>query len=282
MTRTLTPAPARPDLPSVSISRTDVITGAFHAFATMLLRDIVVTGRQLGSFAAQVLIQPFFMLFVFGYVLSAMGFVAPDFAQVLLPGIVALSGFLTSLQGTASPLVVDFSWSREIEDRLLAPAPVAVVALGKVVFGALRGFVAAVVMIPIGLLMLDSVNWNLAAWPITAGLLALGCLSGASLGLAMGTLVSPNHIQLAFSLILTPLMFTGCTQFPWHGLETLRWYQVLCALNPLTYLSEGMRAHLSPTRIPSIPLWVDVLCLLLSIVLAGAVGIWAFARRAKD
>ncbi|WP_181774184.1 ABC transporter permease [Amycolatopsis pittospori] len=282
MTRTLAPARSRTDLPSVAIGRFEVVTGALHTFAMMLLRDVIVTGRQLGSFAAQVLIQPFFMLFIFGHVLTAMGFVAPGFAQVLLPGIVALSGFLTSIQSTASPLVVDFSWTREIDDRLLAPAPVGLVAIGKIVFGALRGLVAAVVMIPIGLLMLDEVSWNLAAWPLTLGLLALGCLSGASLGLVLGTLVPPSRIQLAFAVILTPLMFTGSTQFPWHGLGEMRWYQVVCALNPLTYLSEGMRAHLSAALLPSIPLPIDVLCLLLSIVVFGAIGIWGFTRRARD
>ena len=34
----------------------------------------------------------------------------------------------------------------------------------------------------------------------------------------MGTLVTPNRINMVFSLVLTPLLFTGATQYPWPTL----------------------------------------------------------------
>ena len=72
--------------------------------------------------------------------LGDIGYVQDDFAQVLLPGIIAMNGFLGALQNTTLPLVLDFSWTREIEDRLLAPISIPLVAVEKIVFGALRGF----------------------------------------------------------------------------------------------------------------------------------------------
>ncbi|CAM5658825.1 hypothetical protein SANTM175S_03257 [Streptomyces antimycoticus] len=40
----------------------------------ILWRDIFVTGREMGPFLGQVIVEPFFMLFVFGKVLGEIGF----------------------------------------------------------------------------------------------------------------------------------------------------------------------------------------------------------------
>ncbi|MDQ6885523.1 MAG: ABC transporter permease, partial [Candidatus Dormibacteraeota bacterium] len=43
-------------------------------FAAILNRDITVTLREFPAFLAQVILQPLFMLFVFGRVLADLGF----------------------------------------------------------------------------------------------------------------------------------------------------------------------------------------------------------------
>jgi len=254
---------------------------ALRTFGSVLWRDIFVTGRELLPFLAQVIIQPFFMLFIFGKVLTGIGFVnGTAFEPVLLAGIVALNGFLGGLQNTTMPLILDFSFTREIEDRLLAPMPISLVAVEKMVFGALRGIVAAVLMAPIGLLLLPAVKWGAGVWLPVIGIMVLGSLAGAAIGMTIGTLVPPRRINIMFAVVLTPLMFTGATQFPWKSLETERWFQVVCALNPLTYISEAMRAV--TTTIPSIPLWIDIPVALAGVLLFGAIGIWGFMKRAID
>ena len=45
--------------------------------------------------------------------------------QPALPGLVALTAVITGMQTLAFPLVAEFGWTREIEDRLLAPMPTA-------------------------------------------------------------------------------------------------------------------------------------------------------------
>lgn len=253
---------------------------SLRTFNAILWRDVFVTGRELPSFLAQVIIQPFFTLFIFAKVLGDIGYVQADFAAVLLPGIVAMNGFLGALQNTTLPLVLDFSWTREIEDRLLAPIPIPMVAVEKMVFGALRGLLAAVLMIPIGFAMLD-VSWPLSGLPVALLVIVLGSLAGAAVGMVIGTSVSPRHITVMFAVILTPLLFTGSAQFPWPALDGLRWFQVLCALNPLTYVSEGMRAVLVP-NVEHMPLWVCFVVLVASILGFGALGMRGFMRRALD
>ncbi|MFE1874039.1 ABC transporter permease [Streptomyces sp. NPDC059496] len=254
-----------------------------RTFFFILWRDIFVTGRELGTFLAQILVEPFFILFVFGKVLGELGFTGGNFQAVLLPGVVALNAFLVSLQNTALPLIIDFSWSKEIEDRLLAPIPTTLVAVEKLVFGMLRGIVASLLMIPMGFLVLDNVSWPMDRFPATLGVLLMGALAGSTVGLVIGTLAPARHISIVFAVTLTPLMFTGCTQFPWHGLADIRWFQVLCAFNPLTYVSEGIRALLLPPGGPgAIPLWVDLMALTAAILIFGAIGIKGFHRRAQD
>ncbi|AHH94255.1 ABC transporter permease [Kutzneria viridogrisea] len=253
---------------------------SLRTFTAVLGRDIFVTGRELPSFLAQVVIQPFFTLFIFGKVLGDIGYVQGNFAQVLLPGVVALTGFLGGLQNTTLPLVLDFSWTREIEDRLLAPMPISLVAVEKMVFGALRGVVSALLMVPIGFVVLD-VNWPLSSLPLVVLVLVLGSLAGAAVGMVVGTSVPQRRINIMFAVILTPLMFTGATQFPWPQLDHLRWFQVICALNPLTYVSESMRAALLP-EVPHMELWVTLPVMVLAIVAFGLLGIRGFMRRALD
>jgi ABC-2 type transport system permease protein len=117
---------------------------------------------------------------------------------------------------------------------------------------------------------------------VMAGLGALAALVlGGALGLVLGTLVTPNRINIVFSLVFTPLLFTGCSQYPWPSLDRLRWFQVVTALNPMTYVSEGMRAALVPD-VPHIAAWVCVLVIVGSLAALSVFGVRGFYRRAID
>ena len=153
------------------------------------------------------------------------------------------------MQTLAFPLVIEFGWTKEIEDRLLAPMSTSLVAAEKVVFAALRALIATTLMIPIGILVLGSIPWRWAGFPLFLVILLLGSVLGSAIGLVLGTLVKPNRINIVFALVFTPLLFTGCSQYPWPSLDRLPWFQVVTALNPMTYVSEGMRGAL----VPSVP-----------------------------
>jgi ABC-2 type transport system permease protein len=255
--------------------------GPGRAFAGLFWRDIFVTGRELPSFLAQVILQPLFLLFVLGKVLGELGYTRGGFAQVLFPGIVAFTAFLTALQNTALPLVIDFSFTKEIEDRLLAPLPTAMVAVEKIVFATLRALIAAVLIFPLGRWILGPLGVHWGEVPMITAFLILGALVAAALGLTLGTLVSASKINIVFALVLTPLLFTGSTQFPWSALKDLRWFQVVCAFNPLTYVSEGVRGTLVGS-VPHIPPYVCALALLGFLALFTGTGLRGFRRRAID
>jgi ABC-2 type transport system permease protein len=253
----------------------------WRAFRMVLYRDIYVTWRELPAFLAQVLLQPFFLLFVFGKVLSSLGYTQNNYADLLFPGLLALTAVLTAIQTLAFPLVAEFGWTREIEDRLLAPMPTSYVAGEKILFALMRSLTATLIMIPVGIIVLGSIPWRWSGFPLFLAGLVLGALVGAGFGLLMGTFVQPQRISLVFSLVFTPLLFTGCSQYPWPSLDQLRWFQIVTACNPMTYVSEALRGALVP-QVPHIRPWVCIVVLLFSVTVLISVGLRGFYRRAID
>ena len=252
-----------------------------RAFRAVLRRDVFVTWSELPVFLAQVILQPLFLLFVFGKVLGVLGYTHGGYAHLLFPGLLALTAVITGMQTLAFPLVVEFGWTKEIEDRLLAPMATGLVATEKVLFASMRAMVATTVMIPVGILVLGSIPWRWSGVPQLVAAMVLGSLLGAGIGLVMGTLVQPNRINIVFSLVFTPLLFTGCSQYPWPSLARLRWFQIVTAANPMTYVSESMRAALVP-YVPHIETWVCLLVLACALTALMAVGGRGFYRRAID
>jgi ABC-2 type transport system permease protein len=129
--------------------------------------------------------------------------------------------------------------------------------------------------------VLGSAPWRAEGLPLLVLVLVLGGWAGGAVGLVVGTSVPPNRINIMFALILTPLLFTGATQYPWPSLDQLPWFQAVTALNPLTYCSEGVRAALVP-EVPHIAPWISVLVLIVAGAAFTAVGIRGFQRRAVD
>ena len=253
-----------------------------RAFVALCQRDLWVTVRhEPVAFLAQALLQPIFFLFVFGRVLPQIGAARTGYGAQLMPGIMGLTLVLTSLQNTALPLVIEFSFTKEIEDRLLAPLSTAAVAVQKIVIAALRGIIAALLIIPLAELILPGgahiTHFHAAGF---VGVLLAGALAGAAMGLVLGTAVPPNRISVAFAIVLTPLIFTGASFYPWQLLGRLEWFQIVTLFNPLTYVSEGMRATISAT--PHLaPGWI-ALGLAASLAVFGTAGIRGFTRRAVE
>jgi ABC-2 type transport system permease protein len=250
-----------------------------RAFLAILWRDIFVTGKEFWVLLIQVALTPIFTLFIFAKVLGNLNYVSDTYGQLLLPGIVALAAFLTSLQSVAFPLVMEFGWTKEIEDRLLAPLPTDWVTIEKLVIASMRGLLAAIVMFPIGSLVLGEAPWRTAGLPLLIAVLILGAWVGAGIGITVGTAVPPAKISIMFAVIFVPLMFTGATQYPVTQLDQLRWFEVVSLCNPLTYTSEGVRAALVP-HIPHLNPWVSLAALVGFGTVFTLTGMRGFRRRA--
>lgn len=265
------PAPILAEPPTVPVSA---------VFLALLRRDIRVARSELVFFLVRTTMQPLLFLVVFGYLLPKMHFVVSGYQAALLPGILAVSLSLSAIQSVALPMVQDFGWTKEIEDRLLAPVPTRVVAAEKIVAGMLQGFIAAAFVLPIARLVMGPIpelTWTHAGAVIIVVL--LGSLAFSALGMWLGTAIAPQQIGLMFSVIIAPMIFFGCAYYPWRGLDAVPVMKYLVLVNPMVYVSEGMRGALTPT-VPHMPLSVVGVALLIVTSVFWTLGIRSFYKRA--
>src|SRR5439155_684762 len=113
-------------------------TAATVAFVALLRRDLRVLRKTIGTFAVRTIMQPLLLVFVFTYVFpkigegiggSARGQAA--FSTLLMAGVVATTMVFQGVQAVALPLVQEFGFTKEIEDRVMAPLPVWAVGAEK-------------------------------------------------------------------------------------------------------------------------------------------------------
>ena len=254
--------------------------GAARVFGALLRRDVRVARRELPSFLLRTTLQPIMFTIVFGYLLPKMGFLSRGYTAALLPGVLAVSLAMAAVQAVTLPMAVDFAATKEIEDRLLAPVSTRLVAIEKVVSGMLQGLVSALFVLPLARLIMGPIpGLTLSHGGEVFAVALLGAAAFSAMGLLLGTAVQPQHIGLMFSMIVAPMIFFGCTYYPWRGLDAVPVVKYLVLINPLVYVSEGMRASLTP-GVPHMPLVVSMAMLLVLTAVFGGLGLRAFDRRA--
>lgn len=222
------------------------------AFLALLGRDLHVLLGNLPLFVLRTIMQPLLLMFVFTYVFpkigQGVGGSGPGgeetFTGILVAGVIGLAIVFQGIQAVALPLVQEFGYSKEIEDRVLAPLPTKLVGVQKIVTGMLQGLVAAALVFPIAAVVpATPVNLHIHWWI----LLTMAPLAGwvaASLGLMLGTKVAPQSVSYLFALVVLPLTFLGSVYYPWTTLDPIRWLKIAVLVNPLVYMTEGFRAAL--------------------------------------
>ena len=251
-----------------------------RVFLAILLRDVTVARRELPYFLLRTTMQPLMFVTVFGFILPRIGLIPRNYTQIMLPGVLALSLTLSAIQSVALPMVQDFGFTKEIEDRLLAPAPIELVAIEKIVAGMLQGIVAALFVLPVSRLIMGPITGlTFRNVPLLLVSTILGGAAFSALGMWLGTAIQPQQIGLMFSVILAPMIFFGCAYYPWQGLSTVPVMKYAVLINPLVYVSEGMRAALTP-GMPHMNLFVVVAVLTGMLAIIGWLGTRSFVKRA--
>lgn len=252
----------------------------WKAFFALLARDAHVARRNLVPLLFQTFLQPLLFVFIFGRVMVGSGYLPAVYKSLLLPGIMAISMVFTGIWAVAMPLIGEFQFTREIEDRLLAPIDISWVAVEKVVAGLIQAIVAGLVVIPLGWLILrPGLELHLANPLVFVCVTLLVAGFSACGGLALGCSVDQQHIGLMFSMVLTPMIFFGCTYYPWSALSKFPILQKLVLINPLAYASEGLRATLVP-QFPHLSLPFILVALTCFDVLLLVVGLRQFHKKA--
>lgn len=263
-----------------------------RAFFGLMLRDLFVLRREVAPFLVRVAMNPLLFLFVFTYVMPHMSGGAAlnptanmaaagggSFGTVLLPGLMAVAIMFSGIAAVALPLAQEFGITREIDDRVMCPLPIGAVAIEKIVFSALQSIVAAAVVFPLAYYVPSTpVSAQVSSWPFLIAVLVLASLLSGALGLTIGTSVQPKQIGLVFGVVVVPITFLGCVYYPWAALGHLRWLQYGVLVNPIVYISEGLRAALTPTM-RHMPDGMILVLLLFFLALLTWLGMRGFRRR---
>lgn len=255
-----------------------------RAFVGLVARDARVLRRDMVPFLLRTVMNPVMFTFVFAYVFPKIGegfrtSGRTDFATILVPGLVAVAMIFQGVAAVALPLVNEFGRTREIEDRLMAPLPIAAVAIEKIVFGAIQSLIAALVVFPVvSAIPAAPVAIEVASWPLLIVVLLLASLISGAFGLVIGTIFTPQQVPLIFSIIVIPVTFLGCVYYPWELLDPLPWLKYAVLINPVVYLSEGMRAALTP-EVPHMPAPAFLVAMVLMLSLLTVAGLRSFLRR---
>jgi ABC-2 type transport system permease protein len=260
-----------------------------RAFAGLFLRDLHVLRREKVAFLIRVIMNPLLFLFVFTYIMPHMSggaalnptaaMAGANFSTVLLPGLMAVAIMFSGIAAVALPLAQEFGITREIDDRVMCPLPVAAVAIEKIVFSAVQSVIAAAIVFPLAYFIpATPVAAHVNSWPYLIMVVTLASLTAGALGLFIGTSVKPQQISLIFGTVVMPITFLGCVYYPWARMDRMPWLQRGVLLNPIVYMSEGLRAALTPA-LPHMDAGRIVAMLWFFLLLLTWLGVKGFIRR---
>jgi ABC-2 type transport system permease protein len=201
------------------------------------------------------------------------------FGTVLLPGLMAVAIMFSGIAAVALPLAQEFGITREIDDRVMCPLPVGAVAIEKICFSSVQSMIAASIVAPLAYYVpATPVYAHVASWPLLILLLALASLTAGALGLVIGTTVKPQQIGLIFGTVVMPITFLGCVYYPWAMLNKMPVLQRAVLINPIVYMSEGLRAALTP-NMPHMSSALIIVMLTFYLILLTMLGVRGFRRR---
>lgn len=171
---------------------------SFVAFWALLLRDLRVLEKGIGVFAIRTVMQPLLLVFVFTYVFPKIGqgiggssSSEAAFSTLLMAGVIATSMIFQGVQAVALPLVQEFGYTREIEDRVMAPLPVWGVAVEKIASGAVQALIAGLVVFPLAAFIPATLVHLHVHWVYLLTIAPIAAVLSAAFGLTMGTRIKP-------------------------------------------------------------------------------------------
>lgn len=259
-----------------------------RTFAAMMAREVRVMRKNFLSTFIRVLVQPVMFVFVFAYVLPKLGGGAtaggpggPTFSTILVPGLVGSSIIMQAMMAVIFPLMMELTWQKSITDRALAPVPVPLLAVQKIAAAAAQGLIGGLLVFPAVLLIHaegQAPKVHVDDWPVLILVMVAGSLMSAAGGLLLGTLLNPQKVQVMFAIVLLPMTMLGCVYYPWSALDHIRWLQILSLLNPLVYISEGLRSTLTPA-VPHMPAWAFLLAIVGGTILLTWAATRTFTKR---
>lgn len=211
----------------------------------IILRELIIFRRKFWRYFCSFTVSPLLYLIAFGWAgrarLTGDG---PDYSAFLLPGLIAISAMLNSFALAAEINIARFYW-RTFDEIRIAPVADWAYVVGETVSGALRGGLAALIVVALGV----AFGVPIAITP--ALLLGIGLTSAVFAALAISTaMLARSHADqgMLTSFVITPMAFLCGTFFPVEFYP--QWLQYAVRVLPLTPATQLLRAAATKAVIP--------------------------------
>jgi ABC-2 type transport system permease protein len=238
-------------------------------------------------------VQPFIFLALLALPMSRLfGQVPPEFQQemfggsffsFLVPGIVGM-GLLFG--GTMSGVTV--LWDKEfgfLKEVMVAPVRRLSLIIGRSLGSMTTAMIQALMTIGVALLFgiwFDFQIKNVAGFLLAIVFMVLTFATFVGFGLTLGGLFEETEGFMTFvQLIQMPIFFLSGAMIPIAQLKGVPVLYQLQFINPLTYGVDGIRATLTEA-LPSLPLWLDFVVILVFAVIFVFLGACAFSKMEVD
>ncbi len=210
----------------------------FIAFATLVRKEV----RRFMRIWVQTLIPPaitmtlYFLIFgsLIGSRIGQMG--GYDYMSFVIPGLIMMAVINNAYSNVASSFF-SAKFNKSIEELLVSPTPNAVILLGYVCGGALRGLLVGVIVTLLSLFF--------TSLPIHSPLMVILVVVLSAVLFAMAGLVNAifansfDDISVVPTFVLTPLTYLGGV---FYSIDLLpEFWRSVSQLNPILYLVNAFR-----------------------------------------
>ncbi len=200
------------------------------------------------------LVQPLLYIIAFGYGLgNAVNIEGESYLAFVIPGIVALTAFSSSYNGSSSKLQMDKLFYKSFDNFLMSPVSFYSIVWGKALIGVVRGLISSVAILLVGLVLLPTLTVS----PIFILTLLISCFVFALFGVLIALVFNEHEKIWNFSnLVILPMTFLCGTFFSLNQVpEALK---IALYLLPLTHSSLCLRAAALNQSFP----WLSFLVLI--------------------
>lgn len=227
---------------------------SFSTFLALTNRDLKVFSQELADTIIDGIILIITEVLMFGYLLPLMGMPKEDIAPMYIGSIIFLLFFLG--ENLSLKHVFDLKHARYIDYQLTLPFSYHWLFFHYIVSFIIETIIISLPLLIFGIWLLGSnfallsINWFAALYMYLISLIFFSIFF--------------LYLSFAYSFewfmdnvwprILSPLYGFGCTVFYWKQVKAISpFLSFLCLLNPLTYISEGIRSALlgDPKFIPA-------------------------------
>jgi ABC-2 type transport system permease protein len=215
-----------------------LMLNVFSDIYSVLWIDLINMRRHWKSTFAASLVLPLLYLVAFGYGLGrGLEVDGVSYLAFVIPGIVALTAFSTSFNGSASKLQIDRFFYKSFDELLMSPLSLQSIVIGKALIGVLRGLISSIAIYAVSLILAPTI----LATPLFFLLLILSCFVFALFGVMMALLVNSHQDMINFNTLVTlPMTFLCGTFFSLTQLPDVA--KTVLYFLPLTHSSELLRA----------------------------------------